>query len=68
LGLLQAVWEVDLTKHGAPSSDCSIVSLDFNAEQETVFVGLDLGALFCIQTNGDEYSDVVEVPVCLFLL
>lgn len=58
---LQALWTVDLAHHGAPASDSRIVCLTFNAEQETIFIGLDTGSLFCIQTEKDEYSSVEEV-------
>lgn len=59
---LQAAWVETLTEHGAPSSTgCSIVSLGTNAEEETVFVGLDTGALFCIEATTDACSSIEEV-------
>ncbi len=60
---LQAAWVADLTEHGAPISDCSIVSLVPNAEQETLFVGLDTGALFCIEASAEECSSIEEVRI-----
>ncbi|CAL5218701.1 g412 [Coccomyxa viridis] len=57
----QAAWVAILTEHGAPASDCSIVTLGANAEQETILVGLDTGALFCIQATADACSSIEEV-------
>ncbi len=64
----QAAWVANLTEHGAPASDCSIVTLGANAEQETILVGLDTGALFCIQATADACSSIEEVHVWVTVL
>ena len=61
-------WDANLTEHGAPSTDCSIVSLASNAEEDTLFVGLDTGALFCIGTTADVCSSVEEVHIWIPVL
>ena len=58
----QALWKVDLTQHGAAAGDCRIASLTFNAEQEEVLVGLSTGALYNLQTSGNDCGNVEEVP------
>ena len=60
----QALWEVDLTRHGAAMGEWCIASLTFNAEQGEVLVGLSTGALYCLQTSGSDCGNVEEVLSC----